>query len=957
MQNFFDQFDSAPAPKGPILGPAPIPKTPDPYQVQKDERSAAMEAERLRLSQESAAREAAKFGREEKKFAATGGVDATESERTAAFLATRVADSVAQLQKYKDSRPSLGVEATRKIGGDVPANYLTEENRQIVETNQLDLLDAALTLGTGAAYTKEQLEGYRKTYFPQLGDGPDTIREKNRKLSVILQAARVKAGAAAPLIDRALQSLDERGGSRIQGAVDTALSAFSTASDATVPGSPESQRAAALGRSAQVNPDDIVFGMDLPGSQTSEVTAGRLNAQQQAALDAFLRANAGNPNFGQEQLSGFYRSMGLPEGAAPGDEAFFEAVRKGEDFGTQPDYTQEDERRRALVEQEARERYGDDPSSRASLLLKGASLNLSDEIAGVGGAIYDTLTGGSPAEGYRRERDIERIVQGESRDKYGLGYEIAGSLATPLGALKRPATVGEFASQGAKLGAVAGFGEGEGVGGSAINALGGAGLGYVAGGAIGKGANVVRGRAAQKAARQAERAALQSDFAQEGVRALPANVGGSGVNRITAGMAQSPIASDTIRSAAQEQAAGFGSALQRRAGEVGDIKNIDDAGAAFREAGKRGIARNASRIGNIYQTAEREAAGVRIAPAQAIRQIDDEIARLSEAKDIQQPLISELQKLKGTLTQSPEMSVEGLKLARSFAGKASSTDALRNTDAKATLKRVYGALADDFDGGLRRAGKDKAARLFRKADALWSARIDDIDGAWEPVIGKGKSGEAIVETIESMARGKSGGFARLKTVMSGMTPDERADMTATIIDRMGRATPGRQGAAGDTYSADTFLTNWNRMSDKSKGLLFNNQATRESMDRLARIAESVKESGRFANASNTSGGFAAQLLAGGVGYAIGDITGLAVPAATTYLTGRLMASPRFVNWLAKAPRNMTPEASRNYAGRLRGIAAAEPAIAGDISRFSQFLNAANDASPARAAAQGQEEGN
>lgn len=941
MQNFFDQFDTAPAPKGPILGPAPVPKTPDPYQVQKDLRTEGRAEEDQEMQRQ-------KFGVE------VGNTGFTQRDKLRSDY-----NALPAVKEYRVAVQALAAALKRGEDGSGDTALIYDYVKALDPTSVVREAEVGMaasgasTLDAAAAKLKKELgiegggnlsPGVRKRLRREIINSViPRVKQYNQFRNQFEELARrnqfdpyeiVGKHDADPYVEL-FREYDKR--NKIGDYADTAARK-------------------GIGQS-RPQPDEIVFGMDLPGSQTSEVTATRLNEQQQAALDAFLRANAGNPNFGPSQLSDFYRSMGIEGGAAAGDDAFFEAVRSGGAFGTRPNYESEDARRRAEMEALAKERYGDDPTTRASLLLKGGTLNLSDELAGVGGAIFDTLTGGSPAEGYMRERDLERFVQGESRDKYGVGYEIAGGLATPLGALKRPGTVGEFASQGAKLGAVAGFGEGEGLSGSAVNAVGGAGLGYVAGGAIGKAANVRAARAATKAARQSERAALRQDFAQEGVRALPANVGGSAVNRVTSGMAQSPIASDTIRDAAQDQASGFAEALKRRAGDVGTVRAIDDAGEAFRQAGKRGIARDAARIGRVYEEAGKQAAGVRITPTQGIRQIDDEIARLSEAKDIQQPLISELEKLKKSLTQNPDMSVEGLKLARSFAGKAASTEALRNTDAKATMKRIFGAIADDFDGGLRAAGKDKAARLFRKADALWSARIDDIDGAWEPVIGKNKSGEAIVETIESMARGKSGGFARLKTVMSGMTPDERADMTATIIDRMGRATPGRQGAAGDAYSADTFLTNWNKMSDKSKELLFSSPTARESMDRLARIAESIKESGRYANASNTSGGVVAQILAGGLGFAVGDVTGLAVPAASTYLTGRLMASPRFVNWLARAPKNMTPDAAKTYTGKLRGIAAAEPAIAGDITRFSQFLNAANDASPARAVAQGQEEKN
>ena len=78
------------------------------------------------------------------------------------------------------------------------SNKLTSADRQRIESAQLDVLDAALTLGTGAAYTKEQIEGYRKSYFPQLGDDPATVKDKQLRLQNLLESAYISAGRAAP---------------------------------------------------------------------------------------------------------------------------------------------------------------------------------------------------------------------------------------------------------------------------------------------------------------------------------------------------------------------------------------------------------------------------------------------------------------------------------------------------------------------------------------------------------------------------------------------------------------------------------------------------------------------------------------------------------------------------------------------------------------------------------------
>ena len=137
----------------------------------------------------------------------------TESERTAGFLTGRVVDAVGRLtgaatQDPSSASPTLGVEMTRGVLGDRAANYITDAERQQVRAAQIDIIDAALTLGTGAAYTKEQIEGYREAYFPQLGDDPATVRSKQEALRSLLVSARTKAGRAAPDMDRALNALD-----------------------------------------------------------------------------------------------------------------------------------------------------------------------------------------------------------------------------------------------------------------------------------------------------------------------------------------------------------------------------------------------------------------------------------------------------------------------------------------------------------------------------------------------------------------------------------------------------------------------------------------------------------------------------------------------------------------------------------------------------------------------------
>jgi hypothetical protein len=125
-----------------------------------------------------------------------------ESEVKAAVLSNRLNFSVDQINQATGidpnaAMPNTSAEIARFLTrSDLLSNKLTSAQRQIVESAQLDILDAALTLGTGAAYTREQLEGYRKSYFPQINDKPENVTAKRARLQNILRSAEIASGRA-----------------------------------------------------------------------------------------------------------------------------------------------------------------------------------------------------------------------------------------------------------------------------------------------------------------------------------------------------------------------------------------------------------------------------------------------------------------------------------------------------------------------------------------------------------------------------------------------------------------------------------------------------------------------------------------------------------------------------------------------------------------------------------------
>jgi len=137
----------------------------------------------------------------------------SEGERKAATLASRLNFSVGQMNQAigadpKAAMPNTAAEIARFVSRtDFLPNKLNTDQRQVVEAAQEDILDAALTLGTGAAYSREQLAGYKKSYFPQLGDSATTVKTKQERLNNLLKSAEVASGRAASQITAPIPKL------------------------------------------------------------------------------------------------------------------------------------------------------------------------------------------------------------------------------------------------------------------------------------------------------------------------------------------------------------------------------------------------------------------------------------------------------------------------------------------------------------------------------------------------------------------------------------------------------------------------------------------------------------------------------------------------------------------------------------------------------------------------------
>ena len=214
------------------------------------------------------------------------------------------------------------------------------------------------------------------------------------------------------------------------------------------------------------------------------------------------------------------------------------------------------------------------------------------------------------------------------------------------------------------------------------------------------------------------------------------------------------------------------------------------------------------------------------------------------------------------------------------------------------LKALYGSLTADMERTAKASGT-KAYQAWERANTYYKRSAERIEKQLDGTI-SAKSPERAFELFYSAALGdrSSSDLGRLTAIKASLKPGEWRDVSASIVDRLGKATPGQQGAAGDTFSPATFLTNWNKMAPDARRILLPEDA-RTELEKLMSVAEAAKRGGLERNTSNT-GSIVTGVALANAGFAAPITTALASGALT--LSARGLTDPWFLRALNDAQR-------------------------------------------------------
>lgn len=307
--------------------------------------------------------------------------------------------------------------------------------------------------------------------------------------------------------------------------------------------------------------------------------------------------------------------------------------------------------------------------------------------------------------------------------------------------------------------------------------------------------------------------------------------------------------------------------------------------------------------------------------------------RNGKLNDLEKSLVADLEKAaaaqaptgwRSSLMNAPAPSLDtatlpyqSIQKLRTLVGREM-TEANFNPDiSRDKLSKLYAALSEDLGRTVKAAGP-QAEQAWTRANAytrLVSERMSQISS----IVNK----DAPEHVFRAATSGLSEGGTQIRRLMKSMPVENRREVAAAVLQRLGRARGAQQNESGDAFSSETFLTNLANMSQPARKALFNTSGfpgLEQRIETMGRMAANRREGSKvFANPSGTARMFGLGAWSLNLGRAIymGDAAGiaqsLAIPASAAG-AAKLATSSKLVNFLGR-------ETSLSPAATSAGLAA------------------------------------
>lgn len=444
------------------------------------------------------------------------------------------------------------------------------------------------------------------------------------------------------------------------------------------------------------------------------------------------------------------------------------------------------------------------------------------------------------------------------------------------------------------------------------------------------------------------------DFASVG--ATP-SVGQASGNRFIQGaenlLGGAPTSAGVVNRFAERQAQNIGEGLQGKADDFMRNASGERAGRAV-EKGVETFGRNANATKRaLYWQADRLIpANASVPLANTWQTVTKLTTPVQGATATTGALINpRIAKLRETLTQDlsaggGQVPYEALKRIRSDIGEAISDFSLTPDAGTRELKQLYASLSRDMEAAAQAHGP-AAVQAAKRANNYTRAVSDRLEQV-QRVVDKNGGPERVFAAAMS---GTRDGGTTLRSVMQSLPQDGQKAVTAAVLKRMGMANPGAQDAAGEVFSSQSFLTNWNKVSPEARRALFDRYGPSFSndMDRIARVAQNIREGSKvLANPSGTANRAAAMTYGASLVGSLftGGTSTLIAAGVAANVAARILTNPKAVRFFATAtalPAGSMPALIQSMRKAAETDGDEDLAVAADFLARNQKQNQLGDA--------------
>ncbi len=201
---------------------------------------------------------------------------------------------------------------------------------------------------------------------------------------------------------------------------------------------------------------------------------------------------------------------------------------------------------------------------------------------------------------------------------------------------------------------------------------------------------------------------------------------------------------------------------------------------------------------------------------------------------------------------------------------------------------------------------------------------------------------------------------RTRALIAGLERNGEAgaaqQLRASIIDEIGRAKSGGQNAAGDVFSFNTFLTNYDaaRRSGALDAIFPDtSRVDRRVLDNIAEVAGRLRDLRAGDNTSHSAGTMGTLLAMGGLGGAagylfggnkeevgVGTVAGAMGRVLVPLISARMLATPSIARWLSRALSAAETGVGTNlggHLGRLAGMKVEDAATQGELDALREQI--------------------